>query len=120
MALGGSLYQDLPAEHPSDVRHHQSPPYDHPAHTVSLIDGTPLWNLLKKETLRVNSYHHQAVKLLAPNLRPMAYSADGLVEAVWLPSARFLWAVQWHPEFSYRTDADSRNLFECFIEAARK
>lgn len=118
-ALGGSLYQDLPAEHPSGVRHHQSPPYDRPAHTVSLTADTPLRRLLEKDVLSVNSYHHQAVKALAPKLRPMAYSEDGLVEAVWLPTARFVWAVQWHPEFSYLTDADSRKILGHFVEASR-
>ena len=68
--------------------------------------------------LGVNSYHHQAVKALAPRLRPMAIADDGIVEAVYLPGKRFCMAVQWHPEFSYRTDADSRTLLAAFVRAA--
>ena len=49
----------------------------------------------------MNSYHHQAVKRLADGLEVMAWSEDGLVEAVWKPDQRFLWAVQWHPEMMY-------------------
>lgn len=116
--LGGTLYQDLPTEHPSDTEHHQNPPYDRPVHTVSVLPNTPLQKLLKKEKLAVNSYHHQAVKTLSPKLQPMAYSEDGLVEAVWLPTARFVWAVQWHPEFSYETDADSARILERFVEVS--
>lgn len=115
--LGGSLYQDLPAQHPSRVDHHQRPPYDRPVHAVDLVPGSPLQELLGKDRLPVNSYHHQAVKELAPSLRPMAFSADGLVEAVWLPGKRFVWAVQWHPEFSHMVDADSRKIFARFVAA---
>lgn len=119
-ALGGTLYQDLPTEHPSNICHHQSPPYDRPSHMVKLLQNTPLQRLLGKETCFVNSYHHQAVKLLSPELRPMAYSEDGLIESAWLPSARFVWAVQWHPEFSFLTDGDSIKIFEQLIRASRR
>lgn len=44
---------------------------------------------------------------------------DGLREAVYMPGKRFLWAVQWHPEFSYKTDAHSRSIFEAFAAAMR-
>lgn len=118
-ALGGDLYQDLPTEHPSEIQHHQAPPYDRPVHTVTLVSDSPIQKLFHKDTLSVNSYHHQAIRTLAPVLRPMAYSNDGLVEAVWLPTARFVWAVQWHPEFLYRIDPDSRKLFSFFVDRGK-
>ena len=118
-ALGGTLWQDLPTQRPSDVNHHQSPPYDAPAHAVSILPDTPLARLLGAEALRVNSYHHQAVRDLAPALRPMAVSPDGLVEAVWHPGRRFLWAVQWHPEFAWQTDPGAMKIFGAFVEACR-
>ena len=62
VALGGSLYQDIPRQHPSSVEHHQSPPYDQPSHEVALVQGSPLQSLLGQEKLLVNSYHHQAIK----------------------------------------------------------
>jgi len=118
-ALGGTLWQDLPTQRPSDVNHHQSPPYDAPAHAVSILPDTPLARLLGAEALRVNSYHHQAVRDLAPALRPMAVSPDGLVEAVWHPGRHFLWAVQWHPEFAWQTDPGAMKIFGAFVEACR-
>lgn len=118
-ALGGTLYQDLPTEHPSDVDHHMTPPYDRAVHSVRILPNTPLAALVGKETLGVNSYHHQAVKTLSDKLRPAAYSEDGLVEAAYMPDKRFVLAVQWHPEFSYRTDADSKKLLAAFVAAAR-
>ena len=117
-ALGGTLYQHLPKEHPSDTEHHQTPPYDVPAHTVAIRGGTPLGGLLGVPKLAVNSYHHQAVKRLAPGLEEMAVSEDGLTEAVWMPGKRFVWGVQWHPEFSYKSDPAARAIFEAFVRAA--
>ena len=115
--LGGTLYQDLPAEHPSAANHHQTPPYGAPVHSVTLTAGSPLWALLGKDTLAVNSLHHQAIKTLAPGLAAMAVSEDGLTEAVCLPDKRFVWAVQWHPEFSFRVNEDSRKIFKAFVGA---
>ena len=39
--LGGTLYQDLPTEHPSAAEHHQKPPYDVPVHSVTLVPARP-------------------------------------------------------------------------------
>ncbi|MDO5546623.1 MAG: gamma-glutamyl-gamma-aminobutyrate hydrolase family protein [Eubacteriales bacterium] len=115
--LGGTLYQDLPTQHPSQIKHCQCPPYDKPIHRVILRKDSPLYGLLRQDELSVNSYHHQAVKELARSLIPMAESEDGLVEAVYKPDQKFLWAVQWHPEFSYGTEESSRRIFAAFAKA---
>jgi len=117
-AMGGTLYQDLPTEHPSDTEHHQMPPYDRPIHSVKLALDSPLYYVLKAETVQVNSYHHQAVKRLAAELRAMAFSDDGLIEAIYIPTKKFIWAVQWHPEFSFKSDGYSSKIFEAFVRAA--
>jgi len=119
-ALGGTLWQDLPTQRPSDIIHVQRPPYDAPIHDVRILPETPLASLLGIDVLPVNSYHHQAVRDLAEPLRPMALSPDGLVEAVWHPEKRFLWAVQWHPEFAWRTSDAARAIFGAFVEACGK
>ena len=119
-ALGGTLYQDIPSQYPSSVEHHQSPPYDKPSHAVTLVQGSPLQDLLGQEKLLVNSYHHQGVKQLADGLEVMARSEDGLVEAIRKPDQKFLWAVQWHPEFSFRTEEASRRIFAAFAGAMRQ
>lgn len=118
-ALGGTLYQDLGLQYSSPVEHHMAPPYDRVAHQVDILRGTPLYKLLRVKRLGVNSYHHQAVKDVAQSLKVMAVSEDGLVEAVYMPGHRFLWGVQWHPEFSFRTDESSRRIFEAFVESMR-
>ncbi len=116
---GGTLYQDLPAEYKGTkvVEHHMQPPYDVPCHQVKIVRGTPLERILNKLTLEVNSYHHQAIKELSKNLKPMAISEDGLVEAVYMPGKKFIQAVQWHPEFIYLADEDACKLFKAFVDA---
>ena len=116
--LGGTLYQDLPTQHPSETEHHQHAPYDIPVHDIEIMRDSPLYECLQTEHMPVNSYHHQAVKTVAPGLEVMAVSSDGLVEALYKPDHRFLWAVQWHPEFSYKTDINSRKIFRALVEAA--
>lgn len=119
-ALGGTLYQDLPTEHPSEIGHDMEPPYDRAAHSVELPNGTPLQILLGKERAEVNSRHHQAIRKLAPGLEAMATAPDGVTEAFHMPGKRFFWAVQWHPEHSIRTSEDSRKLMRAFVQAAVK
>ena len=111
--------QYLNVQHPSKTEHHMEPPYDRVIHQVQIIDGTPLHQLLQVIELGVNSYHHQAVKTLAPSLTVMAESEDGLVEAVYMPKKNYVWAVQWHPELSYQIDKYSRKIFESFVAACK-
>ncbi len=118
--MGGTLYQDIPEEIKTDTEHHMEPPYDREAHKVRITEGSSLYKLLGKEILSVNSYHHQAVKRLADGLSVMAVSEDGIIEAVEDKSRKFLWAVQWHPEFLYKNDECSRKIFRTFTEACMK
>lgn len=118
--LGGSLYQDLPAEYPSEVNHHETPPYDKAAHTVRIERDSPLYRAVEAEEMTVNSYHHQGIKALGNGPKAAAFAPDGLVEAVYLPEHAFALAVQWHPEFSYKSDENSRKIFRAFAEACRQ
>lgn len=117
--LGGSLYQDLPTEYPSDTEHHMERPYDRPIHTVEVLEGTKLAEIIGAGEYAVNSYHHQAVKELGRGIQIMARSEDGLVEAISVDGAGFAMAVQWHPEFSYETDGKSIKLIQAFVNACK-
>ncbi len=117
--LGGTLYQDIPAQCPSEVNHHQDRPYYVPSHRVNIVAGSPLEKVLGKREAMVNSCHHQAVKKLASGLTVMATAPDGIVEAVYMENKRFFWAVQWHPEFSYKVNSDSVKIFDAFVKGCR-
>lgn len=118
--LGGTLYQDLPTERPGPVEHHGQPPYDQVIHTVAIEPDSPLFQAVETVQMGVNSYHHQGIKDLGKGLRAAAWSDDGLIEAVFLPEHPFALAVQWHPEFSYRTDENSRKILKKFVEACKR
>ncbi len=112
---GGTLYQDLPTEKPSDCRHEMEKPYDRVIHQVTL--SGPLRELLAMEQLGVNSIHHQALKDLGKDLEVMAVADDGIVEAVRHKDKKFVWGVQWHPEFSFNADEYSRKIMKAFVAA---
>jgi len=98
--LGGSLWQDLPTQHPSAIDHYVATTPDTLAHSVEVIEpGAPIADRLTGEVPLVNSRHHQAVKRLAEGLVPVALSPDGLIEAAVLDRDDW-WVrgVQWHPE----------------------
>ncbi len=127
VALGGSLWQDLPTQRARGLPHgnfvEDGFPPDHPGHAVRPCspDGRPgsLGALLAASgEAVVNSRHHQAVRDLAPSLVPVVVSPDGLVEAVERPSGPFLAGVQWHPEDLVRQPAQ-KEIFRLFLEACR-
>jgi len=118
--LGGTLYQDVPTQMQAaeQVCHRANPPhYDH-IHEVEILPQTPLYELLGAERVLVNSMHHQAIRVLAPELAAMAYAPDGVIEAVYMPKAHYLRAVQWHPE-RLEEDEASRALFSDFVCACK-
>ena len=115
--LGGTLYQDIPSQYKTELTHEMGdPPYNREAHPIQVVEGTPLAALSPAEG--VNSRHHQAILELAPGLEVMAYSVDGLVEAVRMPEKKFVWAVQWHPEAFWEEEGMNLELFRKLIEAS--
>lgn len=68
-------------------------------------------------TLWVNSSHHQAVDRVAPGFVVTARAADGIVEAMELPGARYLRGVQFHPERLVTVEPGCRQLFAEFVRA---
>ena len=117
VVMGGTLWQDLPSQRPSEIRHSQGKPYGAPTHSVDLVPGSPLHALLGETTIGVNTRHHQGIQELAPSLAVMATAPDGLIEGICLPGSRFVWGVQWHPEHMAPEDANSVRIFEAFIKA---
>lgn len=117
--LGGTLYQDIPVQFPSQTNHRMAAPYGRAEHTVQILPGTPFAALGIPETIGVNSCHHQGILALSPKMEPMAVAPDGLIEAAHIPGKNFACAVQWHPEFFPVEDPVSRIIFRAFVEACR-
>ena len=120
VALGGTLYQDIPSEIQTEIPHKQTESKDSPSHSVKILEGTPLSTMISKNVMNANSFHHQAIKRLGNGLEAMAVANDGITEAVYSVEMRYLRAYQWHPERLINTDEDNLLLFEDFIKVARK
>lgn len=119
VALGGTLYQDIPAEIGTTVEHDTPGPLDHYAHEVRVAPGSRLAGLVGSTSLATNSRHHQAVREPAPGLAVTAHAPDGVIEALEKADARFIVTVQWHPE-NLRHDPATRALFRGLVEAATR
>ncbi|GHT50705.1 hypothetical protein FACS189440_18590 [Bacteroidia bacterium] len=99
VAFGGSLIQDIPSQVPdSKINHNQSEAREIGAHTVSVSPDSKLYQIVNKEHLFVNSFHHQAVKVVAPDFEAVAYAEDGVIEAIESTEEKSILGVQWHPE----------------------
>ncbi len=113
VASGGSLVQDIPTEY--GVNHRDV------THAVELEPDSKLSKIFGESQFEVNSLHHQAVKNLGSNLRIVARSSDGVVEATETTDPnRFLIGVQWHPEKLMPDDKRQAKLLKAFVEAATK
>lgn len=121
VAAGGTLYQDLPTQHPNRdhglLSHKQEQPYEVPTHEVHICRASLLYKQIALDSFMVNSMHHQAVDQLGMGYRLAAVGADGVAEAIEQPDHPFRLAVQWHPE--RLQDVLSHNLFAAFIRSAQ-
>ena len=121
VALGGALWQDLPTERPSALRHDRDDARDARTHDVAIAAGSRAAAALGVTALAVNSFHHQGVRTLAPGLVATGHAPDGLVEAIEGADGGWLLAVQWHPEEMLGdSSAPDGGLFLALVEAARE
>lgn len=121
VALGGTLYQDIPTEYETELLHKQTAPSGVPWHDVLISQGSVLQALSQgKAHMTANSFHHQAIKNVAKELSVTAVAEDGIVEAFTHDTHPYLRGYQWHPERLYTFDADNRRIFEEFIEACQR
>ena len=120
VVLGGTLYQDIYSQRDNCIQHRQQAPRPYLAHSIKIEKNSRLAEILGTE-LRVNTFHHQAVKDIAPGLKVVAYAPDGIIEAIESEDKdRFFIGVQWHPEGMWDSEYNYDSLFEAFINASRK
>ena len=119
-ALGGTLYQDIHSQmEGTRIKHDQDLDRSYASHTVTIEKDTLLHRLFQTDTLAVNSFHHQAVKEVAPGFQVCAYSSDGVIEAVESTAYKSVLGVQWHPEcFILRGDECMMPLFQWLTNEA--
>lgn len=122
VALGGTLYLDIPTQLPRALRHRRMEKRSAKVHDVRLTPGGLLAKITRKRVLGVNSTHHQAVHRVAPILTVAGQSSDGVVESLQLKADAsqmlpFLLSVQFHPERLAERHPEHQAIFTAFAQA---
>ncbi len=119
--FGGTLFQDISTQNPSEVIHRSAELYDTIKHQINIHNGSVLDKIYKDEMKPfVNSVHHMAVKKLGDDLEVYANATDGVIEAFGYrkkPEGKVM-GVQWHPEFFHTIKdelIDANKLFAAFL-----
>jgi putative glutamine amidotransferase len=123
VALGGTLYQDIASQFSDSVAHRQQAlaiPAAEPGHTVTIAPGSLLAHVFGAGQVSVNSFHHQAVKDVAPGFVAIGWSEDGSIEAIERPASTFALGVQWHPELMFKRSPKQLAPFSALVEACLK
>ncbi len=99
IALGGTNYQDIYSQCPGKLlKHSQSLNREYGSHSVNIEEGSVLADIFRQKSIIVNSFHHQAIKEVAPGFKVTATSPDGIIEAMEGMPEYPIFSVQWHPE----------------------
>jgi putative glutamine amidotransferase len=121
VALGGTLYQDIPTQISPSLSHtlsYEREDWTYMAHEIRIAPDSRFARVMGVQAMTINSLHHQSVKDLAPGLRAVAWAPDGIVEAVEGQGGGFVLGVQCHPE-ALQATADTRwqSLFLAFVDS---
>ncbi|MBN1756396.1 gamma-glutamyl-gamma-aminobutyrate hydrolase family protein [bacterium] len=115
--FGGTLHQDFTLRKEKCLLHRGSDPVV-TTHKIKITRDSLLWNILKEKEITVDSSHHQILDSIPERVKPVAWSEDGVVEAIEIPEKGFCLGVQWHPERI--NDQNSQTIFRAFIKACQE
>lgn len=119
IAVGGDMYQDIYAQADADLlQHSQKAPKGYGSHFVQVLDGSLLHQLTGVDTLKVNTYHHQANRKVIDPFVISGKANDGIIEAIESKEHVFALGLQWHPEkMAPVNDEASLKIFQGFVGA---
>jgi putative glutamine amidotransferase len=120
VSRGGSLIQHIESQVENCIKHDQGKPVDRNSHRITVAEHGILASLAgsgPSNEAKVNSSHHQAIRVVGENLVATAWANDGVIECIEdNRQGRFVFGVQWHPELSWKTDVLSKAIFDHFVE----
>ena len=116
VACGGTLNQSVP----DGLKHNQEAPKDYPTHEIKIKAETLLFKLIGKKHIRVNSFHHQAVKDVASGFKIAALAKDGVIEAIEKKNHPFTLGIQAHIEYLWQKNPLFKNIFSSFVKECKK
>lgn len=115
VAFGGTLFQDLPSQFPGDTlfQHRNAD------HEVILQTDSWISNITRVDSFVANSYHHQAIKDVAPGFIVSGWSNDNVIEVIENVDGYPIWGVQFHPERMFEDNYPiASSIFDFFIKKA--
>ncbi|MCD8296952.1 MAG: membrane dipeptidase [Prevotella sp.] len=125
MSLDGEIEQDIEEayekrvktghDRPAPIKHSQDADRSTPTHTVNIKEGSILYTLYNRDSMAVNSFHHQAVKDGGKRFRITATAVDGVIEAIESDEYKPIIGVQWHPEW---LDSSGLPIFKWLVAQA--
>lgn len=122
VALGGTLIQDIAGQYSDEIEHRQHVAgYNAPdkSHSVEADSGSRLHDVYGTTAIETNSFHHQALKDVAPDLVVIGRAPDGVIEAVDRPASAWFLGLQWHPEMMFKEHPEHLKPFQGLVNAAR-
>lgn len=123
VACGGNLYQDIATELKTAVDHQSSTrakDHAHLAHALRIEPESKLASVLGIHHIDANSHHHQAVKRLGNGLAAVAWTEDGIIEAIESIDDSFVFGIQAHPEsLEAKAEPQWQKLFGAFVRTAQ-
>jgi putative glutamine amidotransferase len=120
VVLGGTLYQDIAAQLPNAGEHQKSAERISGGHLVLVQCGTRLHEIVRCQSLKVNTTHHQAIKKLGSGLVVNAVAEDDVIEGIESTQHRFVLGLQWHPEVLAPRQSLQRRIFSSFVAICKK
>lgn len=122
VAFGGTLYQDIPSQvKPKTIKHSQKAPSWYGTHKVELEPNSILAAVLNKTSVYTNTFHHQAVKDVAPSFIVTARTSDGVVEGIEMKGNKKVFGVQFHPEAPTSNGSDEfLPIFTYLVKLAKE
>ena len=117
VARGGTLIEHLP-DAVGETVNHRVPPREPTPHPIRVEPASRLAGVLGATDFSCMSWHHQAIRQVAPGFEVVAHAPDGTIEGLEMPSHPWLVAVQWHPELTAAEDPIQQRLFDALVEAA--
>ncbi|MBR2640226.1 MAG: gamma-glutamyl-gamma-aminobutyrate hydrolase family protein [Oscillospiraceae bacterium] len=116
---GGSMIQDIPSEYDTKIIHRLDKP-EIAFHKILVEKSSPLSEIMGFGEHLINSYHHQAVKEVAPDFSVCATAEDGIIEAIYHKNKKFILGVQWHPERDQETATENKKIIDSFVKICSK
>jgi putative glutamine amidotransferase len=116
----GTLVIDIGQE--KNINHRRENGQDK-SHALTILPDSIVHSIINQSVGTSNSAHHQVIDKLGENLKAVAFSDDGLIEAIEpsTPQSHFLVAVQWHPErMPDQDNPTTKNIKEAFINASKQ